>query len=259
MVTAFPFRFGRLPHDQARVDAAPKRTFSAVVPPPTLVRSAWDYQPNMCHNDIVGDCTYAGLANLASGVASLNGYGLVVDEDKVLAQFAAQKGIDPSDQAALEAADGLQLVDVLNWMQMRGFSPAWQLLAGQWGAIGLDRPSLAIAMARLGPVYLGVTLLERDVEVFSSGGFWDVQDGRDDGTVVSGHCVVAWDYTGLADDGDAGTVRLATWGAWQPATWAWVAARLDEAHGVTFPSLARADGTWFAGYEPGVLVGSGTA
>jgi hypothetical protein len=81
-------------------------------------------------------------------------------------------------------------------------------------------------------------LRERDMETFGSG-IWDVRGGRDDGPVVGGHCVVGWDYTGLGDDD---TVRIGTWGDWQPASWAWVAARLDEAHGLVYRQLARADG-----------------
>ncbi len=248
-------RFGRLPHDPVRLAVAPRRTFAAVLPPPKLDRSAWDYQPHMAGNDRIGDCTCAGLANVAAGIASLNGYQLTVDDQNVIAFFAAQKGIDPADEAALEAADGLMMSDVLDYMQQHGFTPGAQFLAGQWGTLALDRPSLALAMAHLGPIYLGVTLRERDVDQFSSGGFWDVQEGRDDGAVVSGHAVVAWDYSGLDDAGEKGTVRIGTWGAWQAATWAWVASRLDEAHGVTFPSLAPASGKWFAGYAPGALGG----
>ena len=67
---------------------------------------------------------------------------------------------------------------------------------------------------------------------------WDA--GLDDGAIVGGHCIVAWDYAGLADDA---TVRVATWGQWQPATWRWLAARLDEAYALLWGrELARADG-----------------
>jgi hypothetical protein len=246
-------RFGRLAHDPARLAAAPQHLFAAALPPPVLNRSSWDFSVHLCRNDTLGDCTCAGLANVAAGIASLNGYQLVVDEANVVDFFAAQKGIDPSNEAALEAADGLQMADVLDYMQQHGFDVGGRFLAGQWGTLGLDRPSLALGMAHLGPIYLGVTLRERDVDVFSSGGFWDVRAGRDDGAVVSGHAVIAWDYSGLDDAGERGSVRIGTWGVWQPATWSWVAARLDEAHGVTFPPLQRADGTWFAGYQAGTL------
>lgn len=56
---------------------------------------------------------------------------------------------------------------------------------------------------------------------------WDVEAGRDDGTMVGGHLIVAWDYDGLTDDA---TVRVATWGKFQPATWRWLETRLNEAH-----------------------------
>jgi hypothetical protein len=103
-------------------------------------------------------------------------------------------------------------------------------------------------MARLGVGYWGVTLLERDMEMPP---LWDVQPGRDDGAVVGGHALIAWDYTSLADNG---VVRLGTWGEWQPATWAWVSARLNEAHGVVWRQLVRADGTFYAGLTTDGLV-----
>jgi hypothetical protein len=96
-------------------------------------------------------------------------------------------------------------------------------------------------MAQFGAGYWGVTLRERDME---RDVLWDVADGRDDGAVVGGHCLISWDYTGLADDA---LVRLGTWGDWQMATWEWVRARLDEAHGLVWRQLVRADGTFYAG------------
>ncbi len=85
---------------------------------------------------------------------------------------------------------------------------------------------------------------------------WDVQAGRDDGAVAGGHALIAWDYTSLSDDG---LVRLGTWGVWQPATWAWVAARLEEAHAIVWRQLARADGGFYAGLTADGLVAEVTA
>jgi hypothetical protein len=241
--------FGRLPHDPIKIAAAPQHVFAATLPPARLDRSSWDYQPHLASNDKIGDCTCAGLANVASGIAALCGYSLNVDERKVVSFYAAVVGA-PDDLDALEQTHGAQMADVLNHMQQHGFDIGPQVLAGQWGTLALNRPSLALGMARLGPIYLGVTLRERDIDAFTAGRPWDVQQGRDDGEVVSGHAVIAYDYAGL---GDGNTVRIGTWGIWQSATWGWLSSRLDEAHGVTFPSLRRADGSMFAGYEPGTL------
>jgi hypothetical protein len=80
---------------------------------------------------------------------------------------------------------------------------------------------------------------------------WDVQDGRDDGDVVGGHAVIAWDYSGL---GGGDTVRLGTWGVWHQASWAWVATRLDEAYSLVWRQLERADGTFYSGVTADGLV-----
>lgn len=245
-MVSFPFKFGRAPHEWAKLDAAPAHRFAAVLPPPSLVRP--DYTPGMFGNDVYGCCTCSNLANTAAGIASLNGYGLVVDPDKVIAFFAAQHGIDPTDTAALAAAEGLQMADVLNYMQTHGFDIGPRMLVGQWGTLGLDRVSLANGMAHLGGCYLGIDLYEADIEAFQGGFPWDTSKPK--GDLVSGHAVSGFSYSGL-QDGD--TVKISTWGTLQSSSWAWVQDRLREAHGVVFKTLARADGTWFDGFEAGTL------
>ena len=243
------WRLGRLAHDPVKLAAAPRHTFGAAPPPPIVDRSSIDFVPGLYQNDTLPVCTCAGLANVASGLAALNGYGLVIDPAQPVAFYAAVLGV-ANTLAAIEATDGTQMADVLNRMQTAGFNAGPRVLAGQWGTVTTVRSQLATSIARLGVGYWGVTLKERDMEAFSSGAPWDVQDGQDDGATVGGHAVIAWDYTGLTDHD---TVRIGTWGTWQTATWAWVADRLDEAHGVTFPPLARTDGTWFDGYDPAVI------
>jgi hypothetical protein len=240
------YRLGRLPHDPVAVAQAPAHRFGAVLPPPTLDRMGIDFTPGLFNNNDYPNCTAAGLANAARGVAALNGYDLVVDPDCPLAFYADCLGNPPN----LIATDGAVILDVLAYQGAHGFNVGPQSLVGQCGTVALTRTDLALAMARLGPVYLGVTLLDRDMQVVGAEP-WDVVAGRDDGAVVGGHCVIAWDYTGL---GDAGTVRIGTWGAWQTATWQWLAARVDEAYALVWRQLARADGTFYAGLTADGLI-----
>jgi len=194
--------------------------------------------PALYQNDTLPDCTAVSLANAARGVAALNGYQLAVDPACVPSFYAGCVG-NPTD---LAATDGAVMLDVLQIQASQGFDIGTQRLAGLSGTLDVaSRSALALGIARLGTGYWGVTLRERDMQ---RGPVWDVQAGRDDGDVVGGHAVIAWDYTGLAD---SDTVRIGTWGGWQPATWAWVAARLDEAHGIVWRQLARADGTFYDG------------
>ncbi|WP_428485924.1 hypothetical protein [Rhodopila sp.] len=238
-------RLGRLPHDPAALAAAPRHRFGAVPPPAVLDRSALAFTPGLYSNDTLPDCTAVALANAARGVAELQGYDLVVEADRVPRFYAWCIGNPPN----LAATDGANMLDVLTLQQSYGFFIGPQLLVGRFGSIDVaSRSALAAGLARLGPGYWGVTLRERDMQ---RAPIWDVRPGRDDGAVVGGHALIAWDYTGLADEA---TVRLGTWGGWQPATWSWIAARLEEAHGVVWRQLVRADGTFYDGLTADDLV-----
>jgi hypothetical protein len=238
-------RLGRKPHDPAAVRRVPSHRFGAVPPPPRLDRGAVDFAPGLYANDTLPDCTAVALANAARGVAALNGYGLVLDPARVPAFYGACVG-NPRN---LAATDGAVMLDVLARQALGGFDVGPQILHGLYATLDPhSRSALARGMARLGIGYWGVTLHERDMD---GNPVWDVQTGRDDGSVVGGHAVIAWDYSGL---GDGDTVRLGTWGGWQKASWAWVAARLEEAYGIVWRQLERADGTFYDGVTADGLV-----
>lgn len=236
---------GRIRHDPVALARVPSHRFGAVPPPVTLDRSAMAFEPGLYQNDSLPDCTAVALANAARGVAALNGFDLVLDQARVPAFYSACVG----SPANLAATDGAAMLDVLARQAGQGFDIGPQTLCGHYATIGThSRSALASGMVRLGAGYWGVTLRERDME---RAALWDVRFGRDDGNVVGGHAVIAWDYRGL---GDADTLRIGTWGAWQEATWAWVAARLDEAYGIVWRQLERADGTFYSGVTADGLV-----
>lgn len=231
-------RLGRLPADPAALARAPSlaaHRFAALAPPAAIDRGAVPFAPGLYENDTLPDCTAAGLANAAGMVAALNGFSLAIDPARVPAFYAGCVGCAPTD-AAMAATDGAVMLDVLTRQAVEGFDVGPQLLAGLFGTLPLRRTAMANAIATLGHLYLGLTLRERDMELPA---VWEVVAGVDDGAIVGGHCVVLWDYAGLAD---ADTVRVATWGGWQPATWAWLAARTDEAHALFWRQLGAAAG-----------------
>jgi hypothetical protein len=237
--------FGRLRHDPVKLAAAPSHRFGAVPPPAAIDRSATAFEPELYQNDTLPDCTAVALANAARGVAALNGFDLVLEPARVPVFYGACVG----NPANLAASGGAVMLDVLARQAALGFDIGPQTLHGLYATIDTrSRSALAGGIARLGVGYWGVTLRERDMERTA---VWDVRAGRDDGDVVGGHAVVAWDYRGL---GDGDTLRIGTWGAWQPATWAWVAARLDEAYGIVWRQLERADGTFYSGVTADGLV-----
>lgn len=237
-------RLGRRSANTVALAQSPMHRFGAVPPPAVLDRTLADFGPLMFDNDRYGDCTAVALANCARGVAFLNGFDLVVDPDKPLAFFADCVG-NPPDLAATDGAVALQ---VLQRQARFGFDVGPQMLVGNYGTIALSRSALALAMNRLGPIYLGVTLREREMDTT---GVWDVQPGRDDGPVVGGHMIPAWSYAGLADDAE---VQIGTWARWQAVTWAWLAARLDEAHGLCWRQLARSDGFYLGVTADGLVL-----
>ena len=231
-------RLGRLPHDPAALAAVPVHRFGAVPPPPALDRRGVEFAPELYGNDTLPDCTAAALSNAARAVAALNGYGLVVYPEMVPLFYSSCVGYPVN----LAATDGAVVLDVLRRQMIEGFDIGPQVLSGEFGTLDpASRSGLATGLAHLGPVYLGVTLRDREMQ---GGAVWDVLPGRDDGPIVGGHAVIGWDYAGL---GDGDTVRIGTWGRWQDVTWRWLAARLDEAHGLVWRQLARTDGTFYAG------------
>jgi hypothetical protein len=229
-------RLGRKPHDPAALSRAPSRTFGAIQPPATLLRPQVNFTPGLYRNDVWPTCTAAGLANGARTVAALNGYDLVIEDDDVSAFYAQCVGCADTPDA-IAATDGAVMLDVLTRQTLSGFNAGPQLLVGAYATTALDRPTLALAMAQMGFGYLGVDLTEADM----SDDVWSADYAP--GALVGGHCIVAVGYTGL---GDGDLVRVATWGAWRLATWAWLANRLREAHVLAWRSIAHADGSEWA-------------
>jgi hypothetical protein len=228
------YRFGRKAHDPARVSTAPMHRFGTLRPPVVLDRSAIAFMPELYGNNIYPDCTAVAMANGARAVAALNGFDLIINPAFVPMFYAESIGYNGPDLASTE---GAVMLDVLKYQAQNGFHIGPQMLAGRWGTVdATNRFALANSINRFGFGWWGVVLKERDMD--NAGlNTWDVVPGRDDGAIEGRHCVVAWDYTGLAD---SNTVRIGTWGGWQFVTWGWVRVRLEEAYGLTPDELVAA-------------------
>jgi hypothetical protein len=230
---------GRAPHDPDEVARAPSlaaHRFAAKAPPPFVNRADIPFWPQLDQNDVLPDCTAVGLRNALGMTAEVNGFELAVDETKIPLFYAACVGVEPT-VAAMAATEGAVALDVLVRQAVHGFDIGQQVpYVGKFGTLPKQRSVIAGAIHTFGHAYLGVTLHERDME---GGAVWDVQDGRDDGEIIGGHLIVGWDYTGLTG---TDTVRVATWGAWQPATWNWLMDRLDEQYALVWRQLAGPGG-----------------
>jgi hypothetical protein len=237
--------FGRLPHDQEAVAAAPKHVFGVALPPLVVDRSQIAFKPGLYRNDTLPDCTAVALANGARAVGYLNGFAVTVYDMAVPHFYSACIGNPPN----LAETEGANMLDVLRFQASHGYVLATQELVGVFGVVPLERLSLAHSIARLGFGYWGLTLFQTDMEQFENRVPWTLTPDR--GAHIGGHAVLGWDYTGL---GDNDTVRIGTWGGFQAASWAWLEDRLDEAYGVVWRQLARTDGKFYDGLTADGLI-----
>jgi hypothetical protein len=227
--------FGRHEHDPVLLAKAPAHRFGLTVAPAMLQRTLVDFKPRDFSNQVNPICTFESYLNAARGVAFLNKFDLVVAQNAGMAGYAACVGVPPTPQA-IAATDGATMLSVADWQAKNQVDIGPQKLVARIGTVAVNRMALAKAMARLGPLWCGVRILQREMDTTS---VWDVRPGRDDGALVGLHALMPWSYMGLADQS---LVWIGTWARWQAVTWAWIAARMDEAHGCVWRQLGRSDG-----------------
>ncbi|MBB2200680.1 hypothetical protein [Gluconacetobacter tumulisoli] len=219
--------------------------------PPRLVRDAVDPAPLMLGNDVLGDCTAAGIGNHIRATAALAGYQVAVGTAEAEAFYAASTGYVPGDPAT--DLGGVE-VDVLAHAARRGYALAGQTLFPVWGSADPDDPDgMRNIMAGMGAAYLGVRLALAD----QRDGVWDTTTPGDQ-TPGSwgGHCLLAWAYDGT---GDADLVTLLTWGTTRRCTWRWLRSRVMEVHGLAWRQLMPADGLAPGGEDWDALVAANAA
>lgn len=213
----------------------------ARLPPTRLDRSNINPAPLMLGNNIVGDCTSAGLGNAIRAISALGGYQTDVTDDNALMFYeesAGYRGTPQTDNGAVETK-------VLAYALRHGYPTETGTYYPLWGSTDTGRSSVALLMASLGVAYLGVRLATTDIDNVARYGA-DAVLTLDNGMPGSagGHCLLAWDYTGLCGDD---TVTLLTWGMCIKATWSWLDSRIMEAHGLIFPQLTAPTGLYPTG------------
>ncbi len=212
-------RLGRLPHDPARVGAVTQHRMALAPAPASLPRSDIAWTPSLVRNDVLPTCSIAGLMNSARIWALVHGFDLVNVEGALLAFYASLAGC-AATEAAMEATDGLVLLDVLERARNAGFGCGEQTpLVPRFASIQLSDAALKDAIWAHGAAYIGVMLYEADVEPDAK---W-VGGTEKAGAKVGGHCVAPWRYT---SDG----YGIATWGGTTEADPEWLASRIEEAY-----------------------------
>lgn len=249
-------RLGCLP---ARVQARQPRLaglrMMQVLPPPRLLRTGIDPAPLMLGNDTLGDCTSAGLGNAIRAVAALGGYQVAVTQADAIRFYAASTGYSPASPAT--DLGGVE-ADILAYAARHGFALGAQTLYPLWGSADpLDFNALRLVMAGFGVAYLGVRLSVSDMDLIEATDGACVLDvtGQTCGDTTpgsaGGHCLLAWAYDGTAP---TDRVTLLTWGsAATRCTWRWLASRIMEVHGLLWPQLVLANGSYPTGPDLATL------
>ena len=207
------------------LDAFRKRALPP--PPPTLDRyTGVAFQPFL--NDTLGCCTIAAIAN---GIVLRTTLALgtpVVMPDATVKACYAKVTTPPFDPATGANDNGAVETDVLSWFAREGVVLRDQSLEiGTWGKLNGSPESIRSAVYLFGSAYIGLAL---PVSAQSQT-VWDATgDLIGDAAPGSwgGHAVLIVGY-------DAAGVTLATWGATQKATWAFLAAYMDESYAQWVP------------------------
>lgn len=238
-----PLITGRTPHNPARLAATPlilDHAPNIAAPPDKLSRAGIVYQPRMGDNRDYPDCTAESLREYATAAAAtLGGYQLNVARTASLSFYCRCVGL-PANATADQIANsgGANMLDVAQWQWSSGFDTGYDDLRGLFGTVPTaDRLRLAAAAATFGLGWWGIRLYQYDEDNLYSSAPLDY-DGTDPGALVGLHAIGgAWEYTGLGDEDEA---VIVTYGMFKPATWRWVAHRLDEAHAFVWPQLSPA-------------------
>lgn len=164
-------------------------------------------------NDQIGDCTIAGICHAFSAMAVYAGFHEPIFADAaVTTAYSAVSGYVPGDPATDNGAD---MATVLSYMSKTGIPDEMgkvHKVAG-WAAFGdpQNETLLAQTLAATGTVYLGSEIQQAQEDQFSSGQPWEWVPGQ---PPIGGHCYVLQRRA----VGGVGILRMATWGAIQPAT-----------------------------------------
>ena len=200
------------------------------------VKTPW----GMYLNDSLGDCVCAFAAHALLLRTSNAGTPVVATDDDVLKLYEAVghyvPGNPSTDQGCNESDLCQYLIDV-GFLGHKSLATA-PVVAGVMTANSID--NLKWACQVFVGVQLGVNLPGSAETQFDAGQPWDV--GGDE-SIEGGHSVGMVGY-------DAQHAYLTTWGAVQPATWAWISKFTEEAHIDLFMDAIRASGTTPAGFGP---------
>lgn len=216
--TQITFISGVLPHDPDRPHLLLEAILTASAAPPPASFDGLSAVPTgawgMLGNDLVGDCTCAGLAHQRiADVHASQGTVLKVTDKQTL-RFYENFGYRPGDP---DSDRGALCQDVLETWQKLGFlGEKVQAFARVKVS---NRTQVKQAISTLGPLYIGFTVTQSAEDQFNAGQPWSLVPGSPE---LGGHCVIVGSY-------DDDYLTCVTWGALQRMSWAFFEAQASEA------------------------------
>lgn len=231
---------GRLPHDPDRIAAAPALArYGLRAPPESLDRSHIPFKPLLGRNNDLPTCVPTAYFNaLMAASLALDGAVPVISDAMIPPCYADAYGRPGMTDDEIAGTQGLNILDFLTWQAKNGVDigqGADRKFVADFGVVpAADRGGIAATASELGAAMLGVRIYVEDIERLYTADQWLYSDPPS--SPLDGlHDLIVWDYAGLMDDS---VCLIATYGMLVKAPWAWVAHRIDEAHGLAWRQLA---------------------
>lgn len=213
------YKLGKLPrkHHPKTLYLSRFLSPSTLPSPATKVYREYKTPPEakqMFGNDLIGDCTCAGAANLLILTSCHTGKVIIPTLAEVLAMYSAVSGYIPGDSST---DNGAAMTDVLAYLQSTG-------LAGQkilaWAAIDFTNPTRRqLGVDLFAGTYVGVNLPASAEDQFAKNQPWELIPHS---PIAGGHAIIHPGYGALGGD-------YVTWAKWdQKASSAWEHAYVDE-------------------------------
>lgn len=223
-------RLGCLDHDPAIAAALPQVRYGARPLAPSVMPDL-SWTPILGKNNVLPTCVAVAFANaVRASVRYLGGGDIQVPTGAIEALYARAIGMPGATEAQLAATDGSDPLVVLALAASQGWDVGLQApLVPAYGVGDGTQASIAGTIEDVGAVMLAVTLYANDMQMQANGFPWlDPPSGAAAGR----HMIAACGYSALVPEG---RLTVATWGAWQQASWSWLMPRLR----LVMPALVR--------------------
>jgi len=200
----------------------------------------------MFANDRIGDCVYAGAANVIMTAHANVNRPFTPSEKQVIEAYSAVTGYDPNDPST---DNGGYLSDALNYWRKHGI--ATNKIGAYVRVNHRSRTLMMTALYLFGGLYTGFMLPATIDEQLEKNKTWDVVDPSLTGDSApgtgGGHCVAIF-------KGNSAAYWCASWGRLWRVSNAFVRAYMDEAFAVVQRAWIKDTGLSPSGFDINSLI-----